>query len=362
MDSLWINGAYYQIADFLKSHEKIEALNAFDKGIISFIIDWISGKKVFELKTSGSTGQPKTICIRRDQMIASAEMTISYFNLKKGDKALLCLNPEYIAGKMMIVRSLVGQLDLYVLPPASNPLLNDEIDFEFNLIALVPYQISEILCNKQSIINFKKIKIVLIGGAELSEGVLKKLRKFRSRIFQTFGMTETVSHMALKRLSGDGISGLYEVLEGIEADTDERGCLTVQGKITGDKKIVTNDLVDFVDDSRFKWKGRIDQVVNTGGIIINIKDLENKIRNILKSNDMLNNIIVASLADIKLGEKIILLIETKSNEIDIKYLKGLLKNYLTKYEIPKEIYTIDNFQLTDTGKINRMAIIKGLVD
>jgi len=362
VDSVWIDDNHYPLDSFVSAPAKIRKLNALEKGVISFIVDWISGKEKFELKTSGSTGQPKVIIIHRDQMITSAETTIRYLNLKKGGKALLCLHPNYIAGLMMIVRSIIGEFDLFVLPPSSNPLKDINLEYDFDLAAFVPYQVSEILNETFSRENFIKIKNILIGGADVSEDLIKKMRPFENNIYQTFGMTETVSHIALKRLSGEVESGFYDVMEGIEIGSDNRGCLTVKGRITGGIKILTNDLVDLTDNNRFKWKGRIDQVINTGGIIININDLEVKVRNILKSNNINNHFFIAGKADHKLGEKIILLIETKDEVIDVDHTKNLLKNHLSKYEIPKEIYTTDHFLLLESGKTDRKANINKLIN
>jgi O-succinylbenzoic acid--CoA ligase len=360
VNSVWIEGSNYLLDDYISAPAKIRRLNPLEREIITFIVEWISGKDTFELKTSGSTGQPKAVTVQRDQMIASAETTLKYLDVTKGGKALLCLHPRYIAGIMMIVRAIVGELELYVISPSSNPLNNKDLICDYELASFVPYQVLEILGKTTSRNNFKKIKNILIGGADLSEDLIKILRPYENRIYQTFGMTETVSHFALRRISEDAVSELYEVLEGIKIGRDERGCLMVEGRITGHKNVITNDLVDLIDDKRFKWKGRIDQVINTGGIIVNINDLESRIRYILNAQNINNNFMVAGLSDRRLGEKIILLVEKDNQLFSENRIIELLRKNLSKYEIPREIYTLDKFTLLDSGKIDRRSNLKKL--
>ena len=360
MDSVWIDGKSYQLDSYVSSRANTRKLNTLERDIISFISEWNSGKEKYDLHTSGSTGQPTVITIHRDQMVASAKMTLNYLNLKQHGSALLCLNPIYIAGIMMIVRSIIGKMNLYIIPPSANPLMRDDLTYDFDLAAFVPYQLSGILSNTLSMNNFIKIKNILIGGADISVDLLKKMRPFENRIYQTFGMTETVSHIALRRISGKAESEFYEVLEDIEIGNDDRGCLTIKGNITGNDLIVTNDLVDLIDRQRFVWKGRIDQVINTGGIIININDLETRIHKILNSNKINSNFFVAGMEDDILGEKIILVIEACGQVVDEGFIIGLLRRHLSRYEAPKKMYTIDKFSLLDTGKIDRKTNLQKL--
>jgi len=360
VDSVWIDGNFYPLDSYIYTPAKIKKLDTLERDVISFMVDWLSGKEIFKIKTSGSTGRPTVITIHRDQMMASAEMTLNYLNVKKGRKALLCLHPSYIAGLMMIVRSIIGELNLYVISPSSNPLKRNDLIFDFDLASFVPYQITEILNDTISGDNFRKIRNVLIGGADISEILIRKMRTYENKIYQTFGMTETVSHIALKRISGIAESDSYEVLEGIQISKDDRGCLIVKGRITGDERIITNDLVDLIDDKRFIWKGRIDQVINTGGIIINIDDLEGRIRDVFNVSNINNNFFVAGIDDFKLGEKVILVIETRNKVIEEEHIHGLLRQHLSRYEIPKKIYTLEDFVLLDTGKIDRKAILEKL--
>lgn len=358
MESVWLNGICHLLEDYNKDYHRINRLPAFEKEVISFIIEWRSGKDTFKLQSSGSTGEPKSITLHRDQMIASAESTLDYLNISSGCKALLCLDPRHIAGKMVIVRSLIGNLDLYAINPTANPLSENKIEHSIDLASFVPYQMVNIIKNSYSFSKFKKIENVIIGGAGISLELEEKLRLLNNKVYHSFGMTETVSHIALKQLSGRDQSQYFKVLHGIEIGTDSRGCLTVKGKITREETIVTNDLVQINSNNEFIWKGRFDHVINTGGIMINLNSLETKILEILESRDFNNNFFIDHIPDEKLGERIVLIIESGDSEIEREPLKGILKKQLTKFEMPKNIYIVEKFSLTNSGKVDRKRIIK----
>jgi len=356
--SVWINGNCHLLEDYDEDTRNLDQLPVFEKEVLSFILEWRSGKETFKLKSSGSTGKPKELTLHRNQMIASAESTLEYLNITSGGRALLCLDPRYIAGKMVIVRSLTGNLDLYAYNPTANPLSEHEFDYSIDLSSFVPYQVVEILKNSHSYSNFKKIKNVIIGGAVISQELEEKLRSLGNNIYHSFGMTETVSHIALKQLSGIDQSQYFKVLPGIDIGIDRRGCLTVKGKISKGETIITNDLVEIKSNNVFKWKGRIDQVINTGGIKININTLEIKIREILESKNFQNDFFIGHISDEKLGQKIVMILESRNSAIDLDQIKGIIKMQLTRFEMPKNIYVIKKFALTDSGKINRRLIIK----
>ena len=162
MESVWLNGICYLLEDYDKDIHRTNRLSAFEKEVISFIIEWRSGKETYELQSSGSTGEPKSITLHRDQMIESAESTLDYLNISPGGKALLCLDPRYIAGKMVIVRSLIGNLDLYAYNPTANPLSENKIEHSIDLASFVPYQMVDIIKNSYSFSKFKKIENVII--------------------------------------------------------------------------------------------------------------------------------------------------------------------------------------------------------
>lgn len=358
MESVWLNGICHRLEDYSGDIRGMNLLPTFEKEVISFLLDWRSGKDTFDLQSSGTTGEPKSITLHKDQMIASAESTLNYLNISSGSKALLCLDPRYIAGKMVIVRSLIGNLELYGFNPTANPISEKIIGRSIDLASFVPYQIVEIINNSHSFSNFQSIKNVIIGGAGISPELEKKLRPLNNKIYHSFGMTETVSHIALKRLSGEDHSKHFKVLPGIEIRTDNRGCLTVKGKITRGETIITNDLVQIKSNNEFIWEGRFDHIINSGGIKININSLEIKIRAVLESIDLNNNFFIDHVPDEKLGEMIVMMLESGDNEIDLAVMKGVLKKQLTKFEMPKKIYIIEKFSLIDSGKVDRKGMIK----
>ncbi len=357
MESVWINGYSHPLSDFIRDPGTIDDLPVFEKEILSFLLEWKTGKDIFQFYSSGSTGTPKKITLHRNRMILSAESTLDFLEISPGGKALLCLDPRYIAGKMVIVRSLIGNLDLYAVNPGSNPLNKFKPELKIDLASFVPYQIAEILEESNSLKKLRNIKNVLIGGAGISPQLQKRLGALENDIYHTFGMTETVSHIALRPLSGLRQSQYFKVLPGINIGIDKRGCLTVEGKITGGKKLITNDLVEIFVSDEFEWKGRIDQVINTGGIKVNINLLEIKIREILESLKIHNNFFIGHITDEKLGDKIVLIFESKYGDLDLGSVKETFKKRLSKFEIPREFKVIQKFDRTDTGKINRKLII-----
>ena len=358
MESVWINGKNHLLDDYIEDAHRIDHLPVFEKEILSFIIEWEKGRSTFYFKSSGSTGIPKKITLHRDQMILSAESTMDFLGISAGGRSLLCLDPRYIAGKMVIVRSIIGNMDLYAIDPKSNPLYDFEPDYNFDLASFVPYQIVEILGDPNTSNIFRNIKNVLIGGAAISPQLERQLGLCENRIFHTFGMTETVSHIALRQLSGMEKSGYFKVLPGISIGIDERGCLTILGEITGGKKLATNDLVEIMEEQEFVWTGRIDQVINTGGIKINLNNLEFRVREILESINVLNDFFIDHVNDEKLGNKIVLILESGYANIDLDSLKESFNKLLSKFEIPREIHVIQKFPRTDTGKINRKLIME----
>jgi O-succinylbenzoic acid--CoA ligase len=357
VESVWINGKNHLLEGYILDSRRLDNLPVFEKEILSFIIEWMAGKDIFHLKSSGSTGTPKEIILYRDQMILSAESTLDFLGIPAGGKALLCLDPRYVAGKMVIIRSITGDLDLYAIDPKSNPLSEFDPGHIIDLASFVPYQIAEILEESYSLKKFRSIYNVLIGGAMIPPQLESQLGTYENKIFHTFGMTETVSHIALRPLSGMSQSPYFKVLPGISIGRDERGCLIVEGKITGGKKLITNDLVEIVSEKEFEWKGRIDQVINTGGIIVNINLLEIKVREILQSLNIHNDFFIDHIADEKLGDKIVMILESGYINIDIGSIKETFKKQLSKFEIPRVIQVVQKFSRTDTGKINRKLIM-----
>ena len=303
-----------------------------------FISEWYSTNIEMDLKTSGSTGKPKSISVKKDWMQNSAELTRKTFGLKKGDSALLCMPMKYVAGKMMVVRALELGLDLKVVEPSSNPLKNmDEI---IDFAAMVPFQL------ENSLNDLDQVKTLIVGGGQVSQQLIEKLQKISTQIFETYGMTETLTHVAIKPLNGPNISDLFRALDGIHFEKDDRGCLAIHASALNPVPIVTNDLVELIDENSFRWLGRFDNVINSGGIKIIPEVVEAKLLSIIPNNRFFIN----GESDESLGEKVVLVVE--GNVIEISF------DSLEKFEKPKEIYFISEFLETESGKIRRGETLK----
>jgi len=320
------------------------------KKFYSFVLDLLSDDRPIAQQTSGTTGKPKVFKLDRIAMIRSAGMTISHFGLRPGDRALLCLPVDYIAGKMMVVRAFAGQLDLCTTEPAGNPLrdLEQRIDFA----AIVPLQVFEAMETPELVDRF--IGTLLIGGGEINNALRTKLTGLNeTKVFETFAMTETLTHFAARRINGPEADALFRTMEGVTIGQDERGCLTVDvAGITGGT-IATNDLVKINGTHSFEWLGRYDNVINTGGIKVIPEVLEDKIRELTAIK---NDLVILAKDDEKLGQKVILVIEAADGEIDIVQLRSTLKSGLQKHEIYKEIHLIRSFPRNSAMKIERRKI------
>ncbi|MEC5173419.1 AMP-binding protein [Chryseobacterium nepalense] len=317
----------------------------FEKKVNAFLEEWFSDKKTVSVQTSGSTGTPKIFEIEKRKMMTSAEMTCNFLGLKVGDKALLCLPVEYISGKMMIVRSVVKNLILKVTAPSVQPLqnINEKIDF----CAMTPLQV------ENSLEHLYWIKNVIIGGAAVSEGLKDKIfktlgSKSTQRVFETYGMSETLSHIALKQIYPVSES-FFTAFENVDISTDERGCLRIFAPHLNAEVLQTNDLVEIKNNNQFRFLGRIDNVINSGGAKIFPEQLE-----VLVKKEIPNEAVFIGRKDESLGQKLILIIEgQKSKEIIDKISKIPFEK---SYHRPKEIIFTVKIPRTPNGKVNRIEL------
>ena len=310
------------------------------KQVDDFLISWHDTKDYIETFTSGSTGKPKCVRIKKTKMKESAKMTGEFLNLKKGDTAVLCLSPLTIAGKMMIVRAIILELKLLVTEVNSNPIKH--LNFSIDFIAMVPLQLLTTLelCSDK-LFNCKKI---IIGGAEISETLIRKIKDAGLTVYHTFGMTETISHIAMRKvgiITEDFFTALGETYF-----TKENKCLVVHSPLLDNGKLKTNDSIELIDSKRFKWKGRADFTINSGGVKIQPELVEKKINHLLSVP-----FFIIGIKDDKLGQKVVLFVES-NNELIVN--KNDLKSLLLPYENPKEIYFVKEFNRTESGKINRI--------
>ncbi len=303
----------------------------FEQPVGDFILDWFSNSPYLEMKTSGTTGEPKVIKISKKAMINSALATGDYFGLKPGDKALHCLPVEYVAGKMMLIRGFILGLELDFVAPNSNPLYRNTKKYDF--AAMVPMQA------QHSISHLHQIKKIIIGGAKVNQPLITELLKVKSEIYETYGMTETITHIAAKRIGEKN----FHILPNVMISTDDRNCLVLHAPKISDDVIITNDIVEIVDSEHFNWIGRYDNVINSGGIKLFPEQIEEKLISKIKQR-----FYITSKNDDELGQKIVLVIEGDEVTIDNENFTDL-----GKYEKPKEIIFKPEFKTTATGKIIR---------
>lgn len=308
----------------------------FKKSIADFLVNWLDDNSVISLATSGSTGKPKTLEISKQAMVNSSIATGQYFNLKPSDKALLCLPASYIAGKMMLVRAMVLGLELDIIKPETHLKFNDHKKYHF--VAMVPMQL------EACIDYITNIEQLIVGGAPVSNKLKAKLKDINTNVFETYGMTETVSHIAVKQLNNlETASNYFKILPDVKISQDKRDCLVVEAPKITSEKVITNDVVKLQSKNSFKWLGRYDNVINSGGIKLFPEQIEEKLKSKIQTR-----FFIASQEDETLGQALILVIEGEGLNLSTSAF-----NELGTYEKPKRIYYIPQFSETSSGKIQR---------
>lgn len=343
-NELMINGLPLKGNEIIRYCERSDS--EYIKKIGRFIAEWLDDRPSINLKTSGSTGAPKTIPAKKNNMLQSAKATALYFDFKPGQNALLCLPVDYIAGKMMIVRALYSRLNLICIAPSLSPLKEIPVDLVIDFAPLTPMQL-------HGTGNTGSIRKILLGGGPVSAELEQASQKLEAAIFHGFGMTETLTHIALRRINGSNRSPVYHGLEGVRFTTDDRDCLIIRVPFLPEP-IVTNDVVELINEQSFIWKGRADHAINSGGIKLFPEEIEKKLGTILS-----NRFFIAGLPDNILGEKLCLFIEGMTFDMEkMSALRKQIDSLLSKYEKPKEIIFIDEFPTTDSGKIQRGETVK----
>ena len=322
--------------------------NEFETKVLDFIKEWFSDSKTVKIQSSGSTGIPKIFEVEKSKMLNSAEMTCNFLDLKEGNIALICLPIEYISGKMMVVRSILRKLKLKIAEPSTNPLqnINEEIDF----CAMTPLQV------ENSLDKLHLIKNLIIGGASVSETLKKKisqtlkLSNSQTRIFETYGMSETLSHIALRHIFPNQ-EDWFNVFDGVEISLDERDCLKIFAPKLNSEVLQTNDLVEINNQNQFRFLGRLDNVINSGGAKIFPEELEKLVK-----QNIPNEVVFLGIEDEKLGQKLILIIEGESDE-NLKFKIHNLE-FQKSFHKPKDIIFVEQIPRTPNGKVNRLALKK----
>ncbi len=350
--------------------------NPYYEKVLDFKRKWESGQETFALQTSGSTGTPKTIVLNRKVITASVKMTTKAFDLQAGDTAFCCLNIDYIAGMMMLVRAFEIGMDLIVVEPASNPFASIEKHLYLlntnrgrNFFAFVPLQIQTIL-NAEPIFTeiLNSAKAIIIGGAAVNEEILEKMQKIYRPVYATYGMTETISHVAIRRINGSQKEDYFNTLDGVDVKLNDENCLMIKSKTTDNQWITTNDVAEIINGSSFILLGRIDNVINSGGVKIQLEKIERTADGILRKMQEYGRYFVFSLPDETLGERLIFVLQkTVSNlnqsEVDsikIDILRAF-KEILPKFEVPKEIFFVEKMLETPTGKIDKTKTLNVFV-
>ncbi|NQZ75678.1 MAG: AMP-binding protein [Ekhidna sp.] len=323
-----------KIDEILKDDLDKTIFNDFEKKVISITKSWHSGKQSFVHMTSGSTGSPKRIKIKRSKIILSADATFDFIDPRRETKSsLLCLDPSFIGGAMVIYRAMHFDHDLYLMPPA-------ELSFDklpkgtVDLASLAPIQYERLTIEEVDL-----FKIILIGGAPMP--VYEK--KSRAVVYSTFGMTETVSHIALRKLEESEFKTTGDTV----ISTQEDGSLSIKGSITDNNWLTTNDIIEEVSQNTFRWIGRKDFIINSGGIKINPEQVEDLLKTQIE-----DDFIISSLPDTRLGQKVILISSGGDKEISF--------SELPKYHQPKELFFNQTVYKTHSGKVDRVRTIENL--
>ena len=322
-----------------------------------FLSEWNNDSDRVLVHTSGSTGKPKPMMVEKKRMLNSARITCDFLGLKPGDSALLCMSLDYIAGKMVVVRSIERRLHLISVSPSGHPLkdINEEITFA----AMVPMQVYNTLQVPEERERLTHIRHLIIGGGAIDASLEKELQALPGNIaiWSTYGMTETLSHIALRRINGAEASEWYQPFDSVKISQTDEGCLVIDAPLVCAETLLTNDIVEIepyiynkVEKTRFRIKGRKDNVICSGGIKIQIEEVEEFLKPHLEKPFML-----AKKKDEKFGEIAVLLSEDK----EIKTVEATIRRLLSdhKYWIPREFLHVDHLPLTETGKPKRSILL-----
>ena len=320
--------------------------------VADFIASFQDSDAYIEVQTSGSTGTPKRMLVEKSRMLASARRTNDVLGLQPGDVAIVCLPVEYIAGKMMVVRALERNLRMEVITPSSNPLK----DFDANrlgaqtLLAITPHQLAEILADERASQILKRVSHIIIGGGALNERVEQMAKSLPGSVFATYGMTETLSHIALRRVNGAHPETHFSPLEGVALSQDTEGCLIISDSLTTDAPLVTNDLVELLPDGRFRVLGRRDNVVCSGGVKLQIEELERKLSEVIPFPFQLTYV-----TDERLGQALTMLYTGDALPSE---LQKFCMERVGRYEVPKHFLRVSELPMTETGKPARSTALQ----
>ncbi len=302
--------------------------------LTEFLEEWSNSSETVLVHTSGSTGKPKPLLVEKRRMEASARITCSFLGLKEGDTALLCMPLDYIAGKMMVVRALTCGLRLIAVEPKGCPEWEGPIDFA----AMVPLQVWNLL--QQAPERLRQIRHLIIGGGAINNELAEALKDMPNAIWSTYGMTETLSHIALRRLNGPERNLWYTPFDGVNVSLNPEGSLVINAPAVHDGPLVTNDIAE-LSGLNFRILGRKDNVVCSGGIKIQIEEVERLLHPHLRQP-----FLISKAPDMKLGEQVVLL----TTSLDVDAVRVVCQKVLPRYWQPRQYLHIETIPLTATGK------------
>ena len=338
--------------------------------IDEFLEEWNSPSETLLVHTSGSTGKPKPMWVEKKRMLNSAHITCDFLGLRPGDSALLCMSLDYIAGKMMVVRSIERKLRLFSVKPSGHPLSDESlakmVGMDFDFVAMVPMQVYNTLQVPQERERLSRIKHLIIGGGAIDDALAEELRHLPGAVWSTYGMTETLSHIALRRLNGEEASEWYQPFDSVGVSLNSEGCLVIDAPLVCSKPLVTNDIAEIKQQETssaashsstasssleassphvlFRIKGRKDNVICSGGIKIQIEEVEDLLRQHLDAPFLL-----AKKKDEKFGEIAVLVTESS----DLAGVEAICRQVLPKYWVPRQYLHFDHLPMTETGKPKR---------
>ena len=320
------------------------SLPPWERALYAFIRDWLGGTDHILQRSSGTTGKPKDLQLPKSAMEASARATCDFFDLRPGASAHLCLPVDYIAGKMMVVRAFVGELDLLAVEPSSRPGIPAEgVDFS----AMVPLQVSNTLEAGEGL---SRVRTLIVGGAEISPELEASLSEQRTAVWATYGMAETCSQIALRRVNGKSPEGHFTAMRDVRLLLDGRGCLAIETSWLP-ARVQTNDVVEMLDEVRFRWLGRYDNLINSGGLKIVPEEIEAVISRVTG-----RPCAVVGLPDDRLGSRAVAVFEAGEGLPGAEGLMALLETEVARPSIPREVLVVERFPRNASFKIDRRGL------
>lgn len=357
--SITIDGVRYTCTDAtpsdgmpsrLQNHFRQEyGADSFHVQIADFLAEWFDGSDTLQVHTSGSTGTPKQLRVEKQRMMNSAMLTLSFLHLREEDTAMLCMPLQYIAGKMVVVRALVGGLNLIPVAPCGHPMQSLSQTPVFS--AMIPMQVFNSLQVPEEAEKLSRIRHLIIGGGAVDEELGKQLHSFSHAVWSTYGMTETLSHIALRRINGLKASEWYTPFSNVSLTLSADQTLIIDAPLVSPIRLVTNDIVEFNPQGQFRILGRKDNTINTGGVKVQIEQVEARLKPLLPFAFQ-----ITAAPDSKFGEHIVLLVQSE-NPVTEENLHEAFRQ-LPPYWRPKQIICLPQLPLTGSGKPDRATARK----